>query len=152
MTANDFIAALSPSLTANWEICKREGIWGIVGRGANWRKNAKTLQAGDRVFVWRGGRPTNGFIAEVRTLAGAEFVGPSTRVPWPNPDSFGAVFPIEVCAEASVPLKDSFPDANGRVGLRYGFNNMVLQHVFEEIGPEVADRIARDFDPFRSRP
>lgn len=59
------------------------------------------------------------------------------------------MFPIEVCAEAAVPLNDRFPDSNGRVGLRYGFNNMVLQHIFEEIGPDVADRIARDFDPFR---
>lgn len=146
----DFIASIAPKLSANWEICKRERLWGIVGHGNNWRSNAERLNGGDRIFVWRGGPPNNGFIAEVRALAGAEFVALSTKVPWPHRETFGAVVPIEVVAEARVPLKDRFPDSNGRVGLRYGFNNTVLQHVFEEISTGTAERIARDFDRYRT--
>lgn len=144
-----FVASIRPGRADNWSICRRESLWGIVGHGNNWRKNAEAVGGGDRIFVWRGGPPNNGFIAEARSLGAAEFVTPSTHVPWPDRSTFGAVVPIEIVAEAPSPLADTFPNRNGRVGLRYRFNNTVLQHVFEEIPDDVADRIARDFDPFR---
>lgn len=31
---NDFIATLAPGLSSNWAICKRERLWGVVGRGS----------------------------------------------------------------------------------------------------------------------
>lgn len=143
---SDFIATLAPHRSSYWEICRREGMWGVVGRGNNWKKNALTMVAGDRVFVWQGGRP-NGFIAEMRSLATVELVGPATKVPWPDRAWFGGVFPVEIVAEAPVPLTDRFPDANGRFGERYGFNNTVLQHSFEEIPQRVAELIAADLAP-----
>jgi hypothetical protein len=146
-TATDFIATLAPGRSANWTICKQEKLWGIVGRGSNWRKNAESMVAGDRIFIWQGGRP-NGFIAAIESLGCAEFVGPTTRIPWPDPFWFGAVFPMRVIREVDPPLSDRFPNETGRVGLRYGFNNTVLQHIFEEVSDQVAARIAVDFqDP-----
>lgn len=29
----DFIATIAPGLASNWQICKRESLWGVVGRG-----------------------------------------------------------------------------------------------------------------------
>lgn len=144
----DFIAAIAPGLARNWQICKRERLWGVVGRGNNWRTNVLAVEGGDRVFVWQGGNP-NGFIAELRALEAVEMVGPTTKVPWPNPERFGGVFAIEVVAETSTPLGDRFPDDNGRFGLRYGFNNTALQHIFEEISPDIAALIAADLAPHR---
>lgn len=141
---SDFIATLKPALNANWEICKREQLWGIVGRGSNWRKNAGEVMPGDRIFVWQGGRP-NGFIAEIEARGYAEFVGRSTNVPWPDPHWFGAVLPMRVVHEVATPLSDRFPNENRRNGLRYGFNNTVLQHIFEEIPASTAEKIASDF-------
>jgi hypothetical protein len=140
----NFIATLAPERTDNWDICKREQLWGIVGRGTNWRKNAERLRPGDRVFIWRGGR-RNGFIASIVALGPVQFVGPGVRIPWPDPTWFGGVFPMRVQAELSVPESDTFPNDKGRVGQRFGFNNTVLQHIFEEIPPAVATRVAAVF-------
>lgn len=106
------------------------------------------MNGGDRIFVWQGGSP-NGFVAELGSLATVEMVGPTTRVPWPTPERFGGVFPIEIIAETATPLGDRFPDDNGRFGLRYGFNNTALQHIFEEISPDIATLIATDLAPHR---
>lgn len=134
-----FIAALSPSLTTNWEICVQESLWGVVGRGTNWRKNALNVRAHDRILIWRGGSK-NGFIAEVEALGPCQMVDGTQLVPWPDAASFGAVIPIRVLREWVTAVGDSFntPDRNGR---RFGFNNTVLQHVIEEIPQSTAQRI-----------
>jgi hypothetical protein len=141
----DFIATLAPTRTANWEICKREGLWGVVGQGTNWRKNADRVRAGDRIFVWRGGRH-NGFIAWIQALGPLRLAGArAVRIPWPDPDWFGGVFPMRVVAELDRPESDTFPNDRGRYGVRFGFNNTALQHIFEEVSPAVAARIATAF-------
>jgi hypothetical protein len=137
----DFIGTLAPQRSANWDICKEEGLWGVVGRGTNWRKNALRVSRGDRIYIWRGGR-NNGFIAKVEALDSARLAGGSgVRVPWPDPEWFGAVIPIRVVAELAAPVGDTFPNENGRVGVRFGFNNTTLQHIFEEIPYAVAARV-----------
>jgi hypothetical protein len=142
----DFIATLAPEKSGNWDICKRESLWGIVGRGSNWRKNGNRVTTGDRIFIWRGGR-NNGFIAEAEALGPLQLVGkPGVRVPWPDPQWFGGVFPIRVVTELTTPATDSFLNVNGRVGIRFGFNNTALQHIFEEVSPAVARKIASAFD------
>ncbi len=74
---------------------------------------------------------------------------PGVHVPWDEPEWFGGVFPIRVLAELERPVGDSFPDSNGRKGVRFGFNNTALQHIFEEIPPDVAERIAAVFEGHR---
>jgi hypothetical protein len=140
-----FIAALSPARVSNWQICKRHGLWGVVGHGNNWQKNAMRLRPGDRVFIWQGGRP-NGFIAQIEALERIRFTGaPGVVVPWPEPDAFAAVFRMGIVAELDEPVGDKFPRENGRVSRRFGFNNTALQHVFEEISSDVASRINAAF-------
>ncbi|MBI4936592.1 MAG: hypothetical protein HY828_22165 [Actinobacteria bacterium] len=144
----DFIATLAPDRAGNWEVCRREGLWGLVGRGNNWRSNGSRVRGGDRIFVWQGGRP-NGFIAQIEALGPmvlTETLG--VRVPWDDPAWFGGVFPMRVIKELASPVGDRFPDSNGRNGLRFGFNNTVLQHIFEEADGEVASRISDVFEAF----
>jgi hypothetical protein len=141
----DFIATLAAERTGNWDICKREHLWGVVGRGSNWKKNASQVRTGDRIFVWKSG-PRNGFIAQMEARGPLTLVGePGAVVPWPEPDWFGGVFPMRVVREVSNPLTDSFPNAQGRNGVRFGFNNTALQHIFEEISPSIAARIDEAF-------
>jgi hypothetical protein len=144
-----FLATLSPKHPGNWEICKRNRLWGIVGRGNNWRSNAQKLRSGDRVFVWRSGRPDGGVLAQIEALGPVALVRPGDLVPWneTEPNWFGAVFPMRVTSELATPVPDSFPRSNGQVGLRFGFNNIVLQHIFEEIPADVANRLAAEFSP-----
>lgn len=138
----DFLATLSSKYPGNWEICKRESLWGVVGRGTNWRKNAQRVKAGDRIFVWKS---RHGMLAQLEALGPLQLAGPGVRIPWPDPDWFGGVFPMRVVAELATPVPDSFPDGNGRNGVRFGFNNTALQHIFEEISPTVAARVAAVF-------
>lgn len=140
----DFLATLSPKFPGNWDICKREGLWGVVGRGTNWRKNASKVAPTDRVFIWRSGKK-NGIIAQIEALGPFELAAPGLSLPWPEPDWFGGVFRMRVVSELTHPAGDSFPNANGRVGSRFGFNNSALQHIFEEISPFIAGRIAAVF-------
>jgi hypothetical protein len=141
----DFIATLAPGRSGNWDICKREGVWGLVGRGTNWRSNGDRVRAGDRVFVWRGGR-SNGFIAQLEALGPMVLAdSPGVRIPWDDPAWFGGIFPMRVVAELTEPVSDHFPNANGRNGVRFHFNNTVLQHIFEQIGPDVAEGIVAIF-------
>lgn len=52
---------------------------------------------------------------------------------------------MRVVAELSQPVGGRFLNENNRVGLRFGFNNTVLRHIFEEISPDVAARVAAIF-------
>jgi hypothetical protein len=140
-TVADFIAALNKERYRNWEVCKRERLWGMVNRGSNWRSNGRRVQRGDRIFIWRGGG--YGFIAELEAQGPMRLTTePGVHVPWDEPGTFGGVVDIRVVTELATPIGDSFPNDNGRVGLRFGFNNTVLQHVFEQVSPEVGARIA----------
>lgn len=141
MTA--FVATLGPKLASNWDICKKSSQWGIIGRGSNWRAGANKVSVGDEIFVWRGGKP-NGFIAMAEATGTAEFVGPGVRVPWPEPQGYGAVVPIRVVRELVRPEGDSFAPPS-RVGSRFGFNNTVLQHMFEAVSQEQGGRIREVF-------
>ena len=119
----DFIATLAPDRFDNWTICKRNGLWGVVGRGTNWRANARNVRRGDRIFVWRGAKP-NGFIAQLEALDEVTFTeSGGVIIPWPEPEWFGAVFPIRVVTELLQPIGDTFPASNGRVAKQFGFSN-----------------------------
>jgi hypothetical protein len=156
----DFIAALREDRYQNWEVCKRERLWGMVDSGSNWRSNGRRVERGDRIFIWRSGG--HGFIAELEAQGPMRLTAePGVPVPWDDPESFGGVVDIRVVTELATPIGDSFPNRNGRVGLRFGFNNTALQHVFEQVTPEVGARIEAAFRaerieslgvPFRSPP
>ncbi|WP_448616211.1 hypothetical protein [Modestobacter sp. URMC 112] len=139
----DFIAALGKDRYRNWEVCKREQLWGMVASGSNWRSNGRRVQRGDRIFIWRSG---HGFIAQLEAQGPMRLTAePGVPVPWDEPNLFGGVVDIRVVTELATPIGDSFPNANGRVGLRFGFNNTALQHVFEEVSPDVGARIQAAF-------
>jgi hypothetical protein len=142
----DFLATLSPRYPGNWEICQRSGLWGIVGRGTNWRINARKVKSRDRVFIWKSGGG-GGVLAEIEALGPVRWIAPGEATPWEEaePDWFRAVFPMRVTNELVAPVPDSFPPSAGRVGVRFGFNNVALQHGFQEIPPDVAARLATVF-------
>jgi hypothetical protein len=54
----NFIATVSTKAPGNWEICKREGLWGVIERhgSATGVANAERVAAGDCIFIWLGKR------------------------------------------------------------------------------------------------
>jgi hypothetical protein len=141
----DFIATLGADRISNWAVCKSESLWGIVSKAKNGMSNGQRVQAGDRIFVWRSGRTSNGFIAQMEALGPMRFTStPGVPIPWNHPETFGGIFPIRVVEELHKPERDDFSD-EGRIGRRFGFNNSALQHCLEKIEPDIAERIAAVF-------
>jgi hypothetical protein len=139
-----FVATLGSDRFDNWGICKEHRLWGLGGGGTVWEANASRVEAGDQIFVWRSGQP-RGFIAQcVATGRWRPASSAGVSIPWPEPERFGGVIPIQLVAELQPPAGDDFGEP-GRVGAKFGFNNTVLQHSFEEVSQEVAKRIANVF-------
>jgi hypothetical protein len=140
----NFIAAVSPQAPGNWQICKREGLWGVIERwgSATGVANARRVAVGDYIFIWLGkqGRSPGGVIAKTQALGPFDPVRPGVRIPWPNPDHYAGVIPIRVISELDSPVGDSFT-LPGRVGRRFGLSNMALIHGFREIDAAVATRL-----------
>jgi hypothetical protein len=143
----DFIATVSPDALGNWDICKREGLWGVIEKGGSSTgvANARRVRTGDRIFVWLGkpkrGRAPSGLVAQVEALGPYEPVHTGIAVPWPNAADYSGVFPIKLVAELTTPEPDTF-EGPQRVGVRFGLQNMALIHGFRSIDPEVATRLA----------
>jgi hypothetical protein len=143
----DFIAALAPDLASNWEVCKRERLWGI-GQGKNWSANAARVAKGDHVYIWRSrsGRRPGGFIAYIEALDRVRLASePGVRIPWPDPKRFGGVLPMRVVAELDQPAGDRFPKANGYRGERFGFPQIALRNGIDTLEPDCAQRIVAAF-------
>jgi hypothetical protein len=152
---SDFIATVSPDALGNWDICKREGLWGVIEKGgsATGVANARRVHTGDRIFVWLGkpkrGRAASGLVAQVEALGPYVPVRTGTTVPWPNASDYAGVFPIRLVAELAIPEPDTFPGPE-RVGVRFGLQNMALIHGFRSITPDVAERRAAVLPASRS--
>lgn len=128
----------------NWKICRDNKLWGVRGRGTAWKAVALRVEKGDELFVWRSGR-ANGFIARVVATGPAIFVGqPGFRSPWTVTRDFGAVIPFKLKKELTVPIKESFATP-GRIGVKFGFNNALLQNGIAQLAPKSASKIREAF-------
>jgi hypothetical protein len=127
----------------NWEICKRDGLIG-VRRSASGMKSAREVDPGDKIYVWRGGagRPGAGLLARVKVVEAAR---PATSVPWPDPDSYTYVIPVELEEELTEPIPDSHP-GNGK-GIRFRIENTDLQKSLRPLSSESELLLAQCFAP-----
>jgi hypothetical protein len=144
----NYIATVSPEALGNWDICKREGLWGVLSRSVPGVASARGVVSGDRIFVWLG-KPKRGTVSERARhgiIALLVAVGPYTpvstgvTVPWPNPSDYAGVFRVRLLHELESPEPDTFPTPR-RVGVRFGFNNMALNHGFRPVEDAVATRL-----------
>jgi hypothetical protein len=138
----DYIAALSAEYRGNWQICKRERLWGASQKGGS-HGHGRQVHRGDRIFIWQSGE---GLLAMCRATADSYEPTSVSEVPWPEPERYGWLMPIEVVAEMGVPIVDEFlPSGNGRVSRRFGLEMWRLRGGFEEVTREQGDRLAEPF-------
>lgn len=146
----DFIATVSPDALGNWEICKREQLWGVIERrgSSTGAANARRVDAGDRIFIWLGkprrGKGSGGLKAQIVAVGGYEAARPGLHVPWPAPADYAGVIPINLVDELADPVPDRFPAPN-RIGTWSGLENTALIHGFREISVDVAERLEAEF-------
>lgn len=124
----DFLAVLSEAHRDNWEICKREQLWGTSHSGVG-ASHAQQVGDGDRMFVWTA---AHGLTAMATITGPARAVGSSSEVPWPDPERYGFTFPIRVVAELDEAYADEFTEGQGgnRTSDRLGLKGWQLQSGF----------------------
>jgi hypothetical protein len=140
----NFIATVGPAALRNWEICKRERLWGVMERRGmpTGAAQAKRVTTGDYIFIWLGAPPSGRAKGGVKALVQA--TGPFNpvplRIPWPDPQDYAGVIPIRVISELNTPVGDSFSGPK-RTSVRFGIQNIALIHGFRELDDNVAAKI-----------
>src|SRR4051794_355170 len=105
----DFIATVSPDNIGNWDICKRDALWGVVEKSGmkTGSANARRVRAGDRIFIWLGkpkrGPGVGGVKAHVEALGPYEPATSGSHIPWPHPEDYAGTFPVRLVAELDLP-------------------------------------------------
>jgi hypothetical protein len=94
-----WVASLKHNELTNWDICKREGLFGTGSpRGSGVRE-------GDVLFVWWA---RHGLIARARILEDSRGPRSVAEIPWPDPQRYKYLFAIEVTDEVTRPLTISW--------------------------------------------
>ena len=133
-----FIAMLAAEYLANWDICKKELLWGVP-RSGHAENAAGQVTPGDTIFVWRSSsaRAPGGLFARARATSRAV---PAVNPPWPDHDRYSFVFSIEVTDELPVPIGDRFP--GNRNSILFGLPNIAVNWGFGRI----SDGVERKMD------
>ncbi|MGY2079894.1 hypothetical protein [Modestobacter sp. SYSU DS0657] len=103
-----WVGSISFEQRDNWQICKRESLFGsntLTALGA---------RAGDELFIW-GSR--QGWLARCRVTQDARRPAGVEEVPWPEPERYTALIPIEVLDEPTTPVFMSGSDIEQSVGI-----------------------------------
>jgi hypothetical protein len=131
MTA--FIAALAADHLGNWDICKREMLWGVP-RSSHAERAALAVAPGDTIFIWRSTRPRapGGLFARVKATSRAvRAINP----PWPDRHRYSYVFSIELTDELPIPIGDRFP--GNKISILFGLQNMTVNWGFGRLPDDV---------------
>ena len=128
-TMTAFLAALAADHVGNWDICKREGLWGVPHSG-HAERAALAVVPGDTIFIWRSKAPRmpGGLLARA-TATGIAI--PATDPPWPDRDRYRYVFSIRVDEELPIPIGDRFP--GNRTSVLFEVPNMTVNWGFGRI-------------------
>jgi putative restriction endonuclease len=102
-----WVASLSVAEADNWEICKRDSWFGSPNTVA------KNVKVGDELFMWRS---KAGLFAYCVVTGNAEPAATS-YVPWPNPDKYKYVWPIDVVEELPEPLPTAWTALDALAGI-----------------------------------
>lgn len=103
-----WIGSISFDQRDNWEICKRESLFGSNTR------TALGVRAGDEFFIWGS---QQGWLGRCRATADARPPRGVEEVPWPEPERYTALIPMEVLDEPSRPVEMSGQDLQRTVGI-----------------------------------
>jgi hypothetical protein len=90
-----WVGSISFDQRGNWAICKRDALFGSNTR------TALGVRAGDELFIWGS---QQGWLARCRATADARPPHGIDDVPWPEPEKYTALIPIELLDEPSVPV------------------------------------------------
>lgn len=124
----------------NWQICKRESLF-----GSN-TATALGVRSGDELFIWGSQR---GWLARCRATADARRPAGVDEVPWPEPERYTALIPIEIVDEPAEPLFMSGPEIKQTVGI-----GTVQLPQFPRVDVHRAERLtillAEGYQPHRS--
>ncbi len=103
-----WVGSISFEQRDNWEICKRESLF-----GSN-TVTALGVRKGDELFIWGSKR---GWLARCRVTADARRPLGVEEVPWPDPERYRAFIPIKVVDEPAEPLFMSGGEIEDTVGI-----------------------------------
>jgi putative restriction endonuclease len=103
-----WVGAISSDYQGNWEICKQQSLFG----SGSWR--ARKVRAGDELMVWGSER---GWLGRCAATADARPDFDLSEVPWPEPEKYKALIPIEVLAEPPAPIWMPGAELKAIVGL-----------------------------------
>ena len=113
----------------HWSVCKETGLWGTRLQSS---KAASEVRADDLVVIWEVNR---GLRAIVKAVSLAQQPRTTDGIPWPDPDLYLYVFPIEVLIELDEPVGDDF-DTPDRISTRFRLKNAEVQPGFRRLGRE----------------
>lgn len=103
-----WVGSISFEQQDNWQICKRESLFGSNTNAA------LKVRAGDELFIW-GSR--HGWLARCRATSDARPPRGVEEVPWPEPERYRALIAIEILDEPATPLSMSGPEIERTVGI-----------------------------------
>jgi predicted restriction endonuclease len=103
-----WVGSISFEQRDNWDICKQRSLF-----GSN-TVTALGVRAGDELFIWGS---KQGWLARCRITEDARRPRGVEEVPWPEPERYTALIPIEVVDEPATPLFMSGPDIEQTVGI-----------------------------------
>jgi hypothetical protein len=103
-----WVGSISLEQRDNWDTCKRTSLF-----GSN-TPTALGVRAGDELFIWGS---QQGWLARCRVTADAYRPREVDDVPWPDPERYVALIPIEVLKEPAQPVAMSGPEIERTVGI-----------------------------------
>ena len=137
---NYFISTIAHDDPGHWTICKEKGLWGTRLPSS---KAASEVRADDLVVLWETGQ---GIRAIVKAVSLAQQPRDPEEFPWPDPDRYVYLFPIEVLVELDEPIGDDF-DNPDRISSRFRLKNAEVQPGFRRLERDKMTLILDAVDP-----
>lgn len=103
-----WVGSISFEQRGNWETCKQKSLF-----GSN-TVTALGVRAGDELFIWGS---KQGWLARCRATADARKPVGVEEVPWPEPERYTALIPMEIVDEPATPLFMSGSEIAQTVGI-----------------------------------
>ena len=126
---NYFMTTIAHEDAGHWTICKEKGLWGTRLPSS---KVASEVRAGDLIVIWE---TDQGIRAIVKAVSLAQLPRSPEEFPWPDPDSYVYLFPIEVLVELDEPVGDDF-DNPERISTRFRLRNAEVHAGFRRLDRE----------------
>ena len=126
---NYFISTISDEDPDHWRICKETGLWGTRRHSS---KAAADVRGDDLIAIWEAKR---GIRAILKAVSLAQQPRTPEEFPWPDPELYSYLFPIEVLLELDEPVGDDFSNPD-RISARFRLKNAEIQAGFRRLDRE----------------